>query len=73
LANLSESGLYLFILYHDNFIPVEERTELMEKGIFYHSTTEWEPVPYIFPEGDVIDQKHGRVFHVKRSIPNKPA
>lgn len=64
LAGLSEDGLYLFILYHDNFIPLEEQTEFMEKGIFYHKTTEWDAVPYIFPEGDIIDKELGRVFHI---------
>lgn len=64
LANLSTDGLYLFILYHDNFIPIEERTEFMEKNIFYHATDEWKAVPYIFPEGDVIDKETGRVFHI---------
>jgi hypothetical protein len=65
LANLSENGLYLFILYHDAFIPVEERTEFMEKDIFYHATDEWDSVPYIFPEGKVIDREFGRVFHIQ--------
>lgn len=64
LANLSESGLYLFILYHEAFIPLEERTEFMEKDIFYHATNAWEPVPYIFPEGNVIDKDVGKVFQI---------
>lgn len=64
LANLSENGLYLFILYHDNFIPLEERTEFMEKNIFYQTTNEWDSVPYIFPEGNVIDKEVGKVFQI---------
>ncbi len=64
LANLSETGLYLFILYHNNFIPLEERTEFAERGIFYCATDEWDPVPYIFPEGRVIDKSVGRVFQI---------
>ena len=64
LANLSESGLYLFILYHDNFIPPKERTEFIEKNIFYQTTNEWDSVPYIFPEGIVIDKKVGKVFRI---------
>lgn len=68
LANLSESGLYLFILYNDYFIPLEERTEFMEQGIFYHATNTWESVPYIFPEGNVIDKDVGKVFQI---LPNK--
>lgn len=65
LANLSESGLYLFILYNDDFVPIKERTEFMEQGIFYHTTSEWEPVPYIFPEGFVVDKSVGAVFHIR--------
>lgn len=65
LANLSETGLYLFILYHEYFVPLEERTEFMEKDIFYHATNEWNSVPYIFPDGNIIDKEVGRVFHVK--------
>ncbi|MBA3723196.1 MAG: hypothetical protein H0W88_12460 [Parachlamydiaceae bacterium] len=68
LANLSEEGLYLFILYHENFVPLEERTEYMEKEVFYHKTDKWEPVPYIFPEGNIIDKDYGRVFHISPSI-----
>jgi hypothetical protein len=64
LANLSESGLFLFILYHDSFIPLEERTEFIEKNIFYHETNEWDSVPYIFPEGNVIDKEVGKVFQI---------
>lgn len=64
LANLSKSGLYLFILYHKNFIPLEERMEFMEKEIFYHSTDTWESVPYIFPEGNIIDKTVGKVFQI---------
>lgn len=64
LANLSDSGLVLFILYNDDFIPPLERVEFMEQGIFYHATDAWEPVPYIFPEGNVIDKEKGRVFQI---------
>lgn len=67
LANLSENGLYLFILYHENFIPLEERTEFMEKGIFYNATNEWNSVPYIFPEGNVIEKGIGRVYQIRAS------
>lgn len=65
LANLSENGLYLFILYHDSFIPIEERVEFMEKGFFYHKTLEWEAIPYIFPEGHIIGKEIGRVFYIE--------
>ncbi len=65
LAELSTKGLYLFILYHPNFIPPVEQQEFFEKGIFYKPTAEWKPVPYIFPEGDVIPEKHVRVFFIE--------
>jgi hypothetical protein len=64
LANLSEEGLYLFILYHENFVPVEEKTTFIENGIFYHRTEKWESVPYIFPDGNVISSDIGRVFAI---------
>lgn len=64
LADLSTDGLYLFILYHDSFVPVEEKIEFMEKDNFYHPTDLWEAVPYIFPEGNIIDKEIGRVFHI---------
>jgi len=65
LANLSESGLYLFILYHDDdFIPLEERREFMEKNIFYYASKEWDSVPYIFPEGNIINKECGKVFQI---------
>jgi hypothetical protein len=62
LANLSEEGLYLFILYNDSFVPFEERSEFMEKNIFYHQTNIWDSVPYIFPEGYTISSENGKVF-----------
>jgi len=66
LANLSEKGLFLFIIYEEDFFPLVERKEFAEKGIFYHSTDEWQPVPYIFPEGDTIPEKWGKVFFIPR-------
>lgn len=65
LAALSTKGLFLFILYNPNFIPPEEQKEFVEKGIFYQPTEEWKPVPYIFPEGDDIPEKWGRVFFIE--------
>ncbi|HEX2580008.1 MAG TPA: hypothetical protein VHK67_06385 [Rhabdochlamydiaceae bacterium] len=65
LATLSNNGLHLFILYHKNFIPNEEQEEFVDKGIFYKTTQEWKPVPYIFPEGDDIPEKYGRVFLIE--------
>jgi hypothetical protein len=64
LADLSETGLFLFILDHEDFIPLEERMEFMEKNIFYEGTGSWDPVPYIFPEGYI--EKAGKVFHIKQ-------
>lgn len=69
LANLSETGLFLFILdMKDDYIPPEEKIEFIRKRIFYHRTKEWEAVPYIFPEGTVIHKDVGAVFHI---IPNR--
>ena len=65
LAGLSNNGLFLFILYNPNFIPLEEQKEFVEKGIFYIPTEEWKPVPYIFPEGGDIPVKWGRVFLIQ--------
>lgn len=65
LSNLSEEGLYLFILNHVDYIPLEEKIEFMDKGIFYHPTTTWDSVPYIFPEGHVIDKTAGTVFYIQ--------
>lgn len=71
LANLSENGLYLFILYKDGFVPSEERSEFIEKGVFYQTTNAWEPVPYIFPEGYVISKEHGKVFLIEPTPPTR--
>lgn len=65
LANLTENGLYLFILFHEDFIPFEERMEFIEKGIFYNPTNEWESVPYIYPEGNIIEKDSGRVYQIR--------
>lgn len=62
LASLSESGLYLFILNNKYFIPDEEWNEFMDKGVFYYPTSNWQAVPYIFPEGGKIE--NGIVFHI---------
>jgi len=64
LANLSKDGLFLFLLYHDNFIPPEEQKEFVEKGIFYQAVADWEAVPYIFPEGEEIPSSYGKVLKV---------
>lgn len=66
LANLSDTGLYLFILDNDYFIPPAERKEFIEKNIIYHATDAWKSVPYIFPEGDLMDK--GLVFHIASDI-----
>lgn len=64
LANLSCRGIYLFILHHKNFLPIEEQEEFAEKNIFYKETEDWESVPYIFPEGDVIGKEWSKVFFI---------
>ncbi|MBA3814174.1 MAG: hypothetical protein H0X26_06760 [Alphaproteobacteria bacterium] len=71
LADMSKEGLYFFCLETtDNFIPKEEIEEFMEKGIFYLPTTAWEPVPYCFPEGNILDKKFGRVYFIKNQEKN---
>ncbi len=67
LADLSEKELYLFILYHDDFVPREERAEFIEKDIFYHPTAEWEPVRYTSPEGILFPEGEinvGKVYAI---------
>lgn len=65
LAQLSETGLYLFILDHHDFIPLKERIEYIDKGLFYCRTTVWTPLPYIFPEGNLFEEATGIVFHIR--------
>ena len=67
LADLSEKELYLFIPYHYDFVPREEKTEFIEKGIFYHLTAEWEPVRYTSPEGILFPEGEinvGKVYAI---------
>jgi hypothetical protein len=64
LASRSESGLHLFILYHEDFIPPQEIEEFISKGLFYHETAEWEALPYIYPEGNLIDKELGKVYRI---------
>jgi len=68
LANLSESGLFLFLIDRDFLIPREEKEEFMEQNVFYQSTSEWEAVPYIFPEGNVYEKATNKVFHILESV-----
>jgi hypothetical protein len=63
LANLSENGLYFFTLYGTVFFPLEERAEFVERNLFYHPTMTWSVVPYVFPEGHVLNQA-SMVFHI---------
>jgi len=72
LANLSKTGLFLFIVYNEYFVPELERREYFEKEIFYLPTESWEPIPYVFPEGRVIGKEVGRVFHIQSSISLRP-
>jgi hypothetical protein len=65
LANLSKEGFFLFVLYHDDFLPAEERMEFFEKGIFYLPTEQWEPVHYVYPEGKIDPDYSGKVFFIK--------
>ncbi len=68
LANFSEEGLYFFVINVNREVPQKERTEFMEKGIFYLETEEWEPVPYIFRGGGrIINKENGAVFFIESS------
>lgn len=64
LANFSWKGLNFFPLFNGNYIPKEEKEEYIEKGIFYTPSQE-EPVPYIFPEGDIVHPRHGAAYKIK--------
>ncbi len=71
LASFSEEGLYLFITYYDTevcFVPPEEKTEFMDKNIFYRHTGQWKTVPYIFPEGNRIGEQNGKVFFIRAGL-----
>lgn len=66
LANLADDGLYLFILYHPSFVPLEEHQDFFSRGVFYNQTHKWSPVPYVFPEGDRFANT-GQVFFISKS------
>lgn len=77
LANMSETGLYAFLIYHNNFLPDIEIEEYVNKGIFYNPTSKYKPVEYNFPErknserlslesGTLIPDLLGKVYHIKR-------
>lgn len=59
LATLSDEGLYLFII--DSFLPDEEKVF----GEFYWKTEDWEPVPYVYPEGIRVDPVFCSVYLIK--------
>ncbi len=63
IANFGTEGLYLFILEEEDYIPVEERTDFMEKEIFYEKTDSWEPVEYHYPTGE--KEGPGKVFFIR--------
>lgn len=64
LADLSKTGLTFFTLYDNVFFPDAEKTEFVEKEIFYHYTHEWDAVPYVFPRGQVISKENAKVFQI---------
>jgi hypothetical protein len=70
LANLSSEGLYFFpVDVQDQFIPLEEKKEFINRGIFYQPTTVWNPVPYYFPQGGLFDFTYGRVYFIPAQHP----
>jgi hypothetical protein len=69
LANLSYKGLYFFpIDYEDAFVPRAEKEEFIRKGIFYHKTTDYNPVAYYFPEGGTIPKRYGGVYWISTNF-----
>jgi len=68
LADLSHKGIYFFpIDHHDVFIPREEKVEFIDKGIFYHQTSEYNAVGYDFPEGHGLAKDYGNVYYINSS------
>jgi hypothetical protein len=68
LANFSHKGLYFFTLDNKDVpIPKEEKEEYIDKGIFYHSTNEYQPVAYYFPEGGIFPKEDGRVYWINHN------
>lgn len=67
LANYSSQGLTFFPIKHPNFIPEQEIKEFIEPHIFYQPTTLWQPVPYLYPDGQEIDKKHGAVYFISQN------
>jgi hypothetical protein len=63
LANLAVHGLELIVVYHPNFIPLEEK-QLMEGHIFYQPTNAT-LMPYFFPEGVKFPAIFTRAFHIQ--------
>lgn len=68
LANLSERGLDFFVIYDDFFVPNEEKMEFIEKEIFYHQNPDWESLPYIYPDGMLIDKSRCKTFFIESSV-----
>lgn len=71
LANLSSTGLYLFIIDHINFIPASEHEEFIDQGIFYHPSQDWEQIPYVFPEGMVIPESYCKIFFIESNLESR--
>ncbi|NGX59286.1 MAG: hypothetical protein KR126chlam3_00434 [Chlamydiae bacterium] len=67
LANLCHHGLYLFILDTPHFLPIEEKTEFINRAIFYRTTEEWDAIDYYHPNGKTIEG--GRVLFIPRDAP----
>lgn len=64
LANLAEDGIHLFILDQPHFLPEAEKTEFIDKGIFYQPSS-WDDIDYWGPGGHTIS--NGRTLFIPRA------
>lgn len=65
-ANRSRSGLYLFVLNMDGFMPLTALKYGLDKGV-YTVSRDWPKIPYMFPQGLKYDTNRCLVLHVKPS------
>jgi len=64
LANISQTGLHLFILDTTVFLPEKEKTEFINQGIFYQESDQWDAIDYFHPNGNIIEG--GRVLLIPK-------